>query len=492
MRALLCAAYCLMCVLSGRAFADSPSPLFLSASSSSTSSSGAPFTFDLYARGRYELAHWYGASTQDRTYDFYHTKVQLGVGWKDGLYRSYLQGQFFQTYDLPTNATGPGGVYRTVNTNHEYPGAGSVRQGYFEYSNGGDELLLGRSLYQSGSEAAPHNETLATLRSKRIAQRLIGTTDFTGGRSFDGIRGSLANEELGTGSAFFFFPTQGGFETDLSPTIARIRIVGTSWTPPSSLSASANEDAQASAYYYNDERDVVKVDNRPLPIRTADTSGISLVTLGAHYIRVWTFPSGAFDALAWGALQGGRWGEQNDLGGAYVAELGYHATQLAAQPGIRIGNYWGSGDDNPSDGQHHTFFQMIPTGRAYAATPFYNMMNTTDSYLQVSLNPLEHLSARTEFHWLWLSDNNDLFYSGTGANERSHRFGFIGNSTAGAHNIGRLLDFECTWTATKNLAFTGYYGHVFGDSALGAVSGGGRRDINFFFLEAVIKASAPI
>jgi len=43
------------------------------------------------------------------------------------------------------------------------------------------------------------------------------------------------------------------------------------------------------------------------------------------------------------------------------------------------GGSFAARENKPSDDQHNTFFQVLPTPRVYARFPFYNLMNNKDS-----------------------------------------------------------------------------------------------------------------
>ena len=71
---------------------------------------------------------------------------------------------------------------------------------------------VGRYEYRDGLETVPGDPTLAAVKRKRIAERLVGPFDFTHvTRSFDG--GWLAwDRPAWNVTAFGTRPTQGGFE----------------------------------------------------------------------------------------------------------------------------------------------------------------------------------------------------------------------------------------------------------------------------------------
>src|SRR5207245_1297399 len=90
--------------------------------------------------------------------------------------------------------------------------------------------------------------------------------------------------------------------------------------------------------YYRDGRDgVLKVDNRPLPVRTADRAPIAIHTAGGHGVTVVDVGPGRLDLLAWVAVQAGDWGVDDHAAWAYAVETGYQLPTLAAAPWLRVG-----------------------------------------------------------------------------------------------------------------------------------------------------------
>ena len=126
---------------------------------------------------------------------------------------------------------------------------------------------------------------------------------------------------------------------------------------------------------------MLKTDNRPAPIRTSDLGKIEIATWGADYAHVFnTTNAGKFDFLVWGVVQTGSWGNLEQRAGSFVGEAGWQPPVKMLKPWISAGYSYGSGDGNPNDSRHGTFFQVLPTPRQYARFPFYNMMNNEDLY----------------------------------------------------------------------------------------------------------------
>jgi hypothetical protein len=155
------------------------------------------------------------------------------------------------------------------------------------------------------------------------------------------------------------------------------------WTKPA-----ATSDTRIFTSYYRDSRDdVVKVDNRPLPVRSRRHRCHWRHDAGPASSAHTEYGQRKADLLFWGALQGGDWGRQSHRAGAFALEAGYQPKSMKWKPWVRVGYNASTGDDDATDDRHGTFFQMLPTPRIYARTPFYNSMNNRDLFAQLILRP---------------------------------------------------------------------------------------------------------
>lgn len=450
------------------------------------------FSYDASLRSRYEFVDWLDAGNQgiDNQYSFPTLKGQLGVRYTEDWIDLYLQGQYAQAFNLPNNAdAGTGVSYRSANRGDGDPGSVSVRQAYAKLPQlfaTDSTLLVGRSLYSSGAEVKSANKSIDWLKSKRIADRLIGPFDFTFGRSFDGLRFDYKNEDLGVLTLHASHPTEGGFVADSNKTITDISLLTSAFSVPYEKENFGTGEFQLFYYLYDDERDTIKTDNRPIDVRTADTQDISINNFGAHWVHVTSVGSGTVDGLLWGVLQEGDWGDQDHSAGAFAVEVGYRFEELYGKPWFRMGYNWGSGDSDPTDSDHKTFFQMLPTARSYAMTPFYNSMNMEDLMFQVMWKPHEKVNLRSDLHILKVEEEGDLLYSGGGANSRSGAFGFSGVATKGENDVGTLLDLGVGFDIKEWLTMNLYYGHLF-SADLTEAAFQGNDDINYGFAELVFK-----
>src|SRR5579863_1736079 len=395
--------------------------------------------------------------------------------------------------DLPNNATAPaplgalglGSNYFAANSNRQYAAMAFAKQLYGRYHfSESQSLQVGRFEFNDATELKPKNATLAALKRDRISQRLIGTFGFSDvGRSFDGLHYDWAAP-----TADFTFvaatPTRGVFQTD-----------GWGWNRIGFGYAAFTKDwghgnhaadTRFFAIDYDDFRHILKTDNRPTAVRKGDTENIHIQTWGAHSVHALTTKAGTFDGLGWGVLQTGRWGTQIQRSYSFDFETGYQPAILPAlKPWIRAGYTLGSGDGNPNDNKHETFFQILPTPRPYAMFPFFNMMNTEDAFGALILRPHAKVTISSSAHSLRLSSVNDLWYSGGGAYQ-PWTFGYTGRSTSGRRSLGNLYDTSIEYRASRNITLTAYLGYTQGLAAMEHIYPEGK-DGEFGYVELMYR-----
>lgn len=398
------------------------------------------------------------------------------------------------TAPAPQGALGLGSNYFSANGNSQYSGMIFAKQLFVRFKGLGvgesHSLQLGRFEFNDGAELVPKNATLAVLKRDRVSQRLIGSFGWSDvGRSFDGLH--YAYSKSATDFTFVAaLPTRGVFQTD-----------GWGWNRVGFGYAAYTHDwgkgrhAADTRFFsldYDDWRHILKTDDRPVSVRRADTANIHIQTLGGHSLHTVTTSAGIIDALGWGAVQTGRWGTQTQLAYAIDFEGGLQPKLPASfkavaklKPWFRGGFTVGSGDGNPNDNRHGTFFQILPTPRPYARFPYFNMMNTEDRFGALILRPHAKVTISSEFHALRLSNKNDLWYSGGGVFQ-PWTFGYTGRATSGARSLGNLYDTSVEYRATPRATFTGYFGYTQGLAALQQIYPHGK-DGAFGYVEAVFR-----
>ena len=447
-------------------------------------------------RTRTEFWDWFPANASSN-YAFTGSILRAGLGqsgktvdWQVEFALPFLLG-------LPADAIAPGAqgqlglgaTYFAANSRNSDAAMIFAKQGFVRFKGLGgsarQSLKLGRMEFIDGTEVAPKNATLAALKRDRIAHRLLGNFAFSDvGRSFDGAQYVLNGSQVNL-TLFAARPTRGVFQADGWGEI-RANVYYGAVTGQMTRAKNAGEWRLFGLGYSDYRDDVVKTDNRPLAVRTADAGHIHIATLGGHYLHAAETAAGTLDLLLWGAAQAGSWGNLDHRAGAFAVEGGWQPSWLnAAKPWIRGGCNYGSGDKNPNDGTHGTFFQVLPTPRVYARFPFFNMMNVRDLFGELMLRPSRKVTVRSDIHSLRLAQRNDLWYSGGGAFQ-PWTFGYTGRPSNGQSGLATLYDISADYNPSAHVSVGLYYAHAAGKLVVQSIYPLGRA-ANFGYIELTLR-----
>jgi len=155
---------------------------------------------------------------------------------------------------------------------------------------------------------------------------------------------------------------------------------------------------------------------------------------------------------------------------AVSAEIGYQFVNVFAKPWFRAGYYVGSGDGDPGDGDHETFFQMAPGTRKYNLLPYCDLMNIEDTFVQMITYPIKNMTLRVDYHVLSLNDDDDRWYMGSGPTQNDGDiFGYIGRPSHGDSQLAQELDFIMQYKLSPHCSVAGSYSHIFGDDIVQGV-----------------------
>ncbi len=428
-------------------------------------------------RFRTEGWDWFQPTTGENAYAFPHSLLFLGVSQKTRRFEWLIEGAQDAIVGLPNNAIGPGrqgqlglgGTYFVANGNSENNASAFLKQAYLgvKFSSNG-EVRVGRFGFSDGMEVKPKDKTIADLVNTRIAQRLIGEFTFSAvQRSFDGAQLAL---DAGKGNFTFLAvrPTEGVYQVDAMGEL-NVNLFYGAYTLPTSFSNSKGELRIFAIGYLDERGGILKTDNRSVAARTADTQHIQIGTYGADYVHVFhTDERGQFDFLLWGALQNGSWGVQTQRAGSFVGEFGWQPPVQSIKPWLSVGYSFGSGDSNPNDNTHGTFFQILPTPRLYARFPFYNMENNEDFYGSAVFHLPHSVAIRSELHAMRLASAQDLWYLGGGAYQES-TFGYVGRTSGGSRSLASTWDISSDYQMTGNFSIGLYYAHAWGKAVLASI-----------------------
>jgi hypothetical protein len=450
-------------------------------------------TFTLSERIRGEFVDWFrppadAAAPSAHRYSFFASQLRVGARVTFPHLQLTVEMQDTRFANLPDDASlappignlGPGALYFS-HTRDSSQGEPFLKQGYLTFRRSGLSVSVGRFEYSDGLETIPADPTLAWLKRVRLGERLVGPFGYTHTtRSFDGVRVTYDRPRWNA-TAFVSRPTAGGYEVSANREIDDVGLAGVALTAKS-LPQAPPTDLRVFYLYYDDTRNSsLKVDNRPRPVRQADTKGIAVHTWGGHAVTAVRLGPGTVDALLWAAFQAGDWGLLNHRAWAYAVELGYQLPHLPGSPWFRVGSNRSSGDDDPADDDHKTFFQVLPTARIYAQFPFFNLMNNEDVFVQLILRPHPRVTVRGDYHWLRVTEPRDLWYAGGGATN-DDVFGFSGLPTGGRRELAHLLDLGLTVKLHERLTAYLYYGHAFGQGVVKTTFTGAEADYGYIDL----------
>jgi hypothetical protein len=319
-------------------------------------------------------------------------------------------------------------------------------------------LEFGRMTYES-SEHTP------------FAARLIGNAEWSMfERAFDGARLDYQGPAWRVHGSFVM-PTQGVFEESASPTIGRVQVT----------SASASRGGwEAFAHSYRDRRAIGgRVDNTGARSPHAD---ITLQTVGSALTRTVL----GVDVHLWGALQRGDWYGDDHRAWSTSAEARYQWTHIPAAPSISAGALQASGDEDPNDSTHGTFFPMVPTTTPSVLAATYAQMNFRDLYVRGSATPHDRLLLSAEVHRLSLAYRQDRWYSGSGATAFAGAyFGYSSRPSTLATNLGTFVQLAAESPLTTNWRLTATAGFIRGGDVVRRQFAG--RSLAVFVLESAVS-----
>ena len=447
-------------------------------------------------RDRVEDWHWFTPASGNPSYTFNGATVRFGFSRNLERFDWLVEMEAPILLGLPRNSIAPGtqgqlgqgATYYASNDKQSnvamlFPKQVSIRF-HNVFGSRYSTLKLGRFEFQDGGEVTAKDPTMLVIKRDRVQQRLIGPFTFTDVmRGFDGFHYVYDKPTINY-TFITAVPTRGVSQVD-----------GWGWIDVAFSYLSATKQIHTSStiaewrafgIYYDDWRNVIKADNRSATARAADHTDIRIFTYGGHYVQVTKTAVGIFDLMGEGALQTGNWGVLTQRASMFDVEGGYQPKILPRlQPWLRAGYYYGSGDKNPNDDKHGTFFQILPTPRPYARFPFFDMQNNIDRFAMLTLKPYKRITFHNEVHSLRLASRNDLWYAGGGAFQ-PWTFGYQTRSGGSATSLANLYDVNVDVAVNARLTVTPYLGYAAGKSVIQAIYPKGK-DGHLAFLEMTYK-----
>ncbi|MGE0041320.1 MAG: alginate export family protein [Vicinamibacterales bacterium] len=422
----------------------------------------------------------------DPDYRFTGHRVSLAVRAGGPRWQGEGEFQYAQLFSLPPRAIGPGGLgtgaYYYYSAGNTFAYQVYARRMNVRFSVPGLAVTAGRMGYESGLEVESGVAAIERTKRRRLAGRLLSGYDWSiVQRAFDGARVDVDRGRWRiTGAALL--PTQGTYEESATPTIERIVVGALALTRRAAPSGAAVE-TQIFAQAYRDTRAVTsRPDNSG---RRATAADVGVVSAGASAVGRLVTRAGEADWLAWGAAQGGRWYGQPHRAWSVALEGGHRWSAAAGRPRIGAGWLRASGDADPLDGRHGTFFQPLPDTRRYSATTAWAQMNVNEVFVEASIAPARRLRVEAAMRRVGLASGADRWYSGSGATARNGGFfGYTTRPAFGATHLGTVVEGQADLRLTRWWSVNGYLGWMKGGPVVRRSFAGDR--LLFGYVENVL------
>jgi hypothetical protein len=395
--------------------------------------------FSLRTRPEY----WSAFVEHDDIFAGIKSKARLQYAWREQwIATAELQG--VQLLDMDSTASGVEAVYRGANDMRTQAAQFQLRQAHLEWKPIPELFIrFGRQDVKLGAEVGYSEPDWKYLKSARLAERLVGTVGWSHvERAADAL---TAGYDFGSQRVDFFAgrPTTGVTAVDEGMrALHDVFYAGGAWTVKRDAWVKSSE-LSLFGVAYDDDR---PVENGGL------LEGVTVYTGGASWLGVYDLGPGKLDALLWGAGQIGDFDAVDHRAGAGAVEVGYQLPKLFAKPWLRVGVNAASGDGDPTDGRHATFFNLLPTNHLYSGfIDLVEFQNLVDPFVQLRLVPHARVALNLFVHWLKLASRDDARYGGTGAFDRK-AFGYPATPSGGQRDVG--VEYDAVATVTLHRAAT--------------------------------------
>ncbi len=223
-------------------------------------------------------------------------------------------------------------------------------------------------------------------------------------------------------------------------------------------------------------------DDRPVD-KGGKPDEVEVYTLGGSWLGVYPLGPGRADLLLWIAGQTGDFDDLDHQAVAAVAEFGYRLADVAMEPWLRLGVNFASGDGDPDDSDHETFFNVLPTNHLYYGfADQLAFQNLVDWFVQLKLSPLPGLALDLFLHRFSLASDDDASYAGTGAyNERV--FGYVEQPSRGLQHVGTEVDVVARYAVHRHVSVEAGYAFLDGGALLREVAPGRDADVHFGYVQ---------
>jgi hypothetical protein len=450
-------------------------------------SGGHEIGLGLVSRFRYEC--WDAHASDPRCFSAVRSRASLKYSYEDFV-TAFAEFQDARLNGLESDGSGAGDLYFDFSRVSSKTSDQDLRQVWLQVKLAeGLRVRAGRQDFKLATEVMYPEGNWKYLKGARLSQRLVGTVGWTHGeRSNDALS---ATYELGEHHLFLWGgkPTTGVFDVDRAyDTQDDIKYGGFQMT------------AKRGAWIDDTEFRIFGIgyfDERP-----PSDGGLSLnkevrvYTAGASMLGVKKMGSGNFDYLLWGAWQWGDFpdrfmaapitGDLSQRAWAFLAEFGYQLPEVAWKPWMRVGVNMASGDDDPNDSDHETFFNILPTNHLYYGfQDRFALSNLIDYFAQLKLAPTGKLGANLFLHHFVAMEKEDARVFGTGAFTKKGNFGYGYDGSALGHaSMGTAVDLVLDYKLHQYLGLQAGYTYMWGHARFNGMA---DDDVRFGYLQVTAK-----
>jgi hypothetical protein len=441
-------------------------------------------TVTLSLVSRFRMETWDAHASDTDTFYAWRSRAALKYDFQD-LFSGLIEFQDARINGLASDTSGAGSLYRPATHDKSRTASQRIRQLWAELRPvEGLALRVGRQDLKLGTEVMYPEGNWKYLKIGRNSQRLVGTVGWTHGeRSNDGfsIRYDLGDSVLyGYGAK----PTTGVFEIERAyATQDDILHAGLTWTAKRGTLID-NTELRLFGTWYEDTRD-----SNDGAFGGLDNQTLKIWTTGFSSIGVYPCGSGNLDLTLWGAFQWGKWpaaGSNLDHEAwAAIAEAGYQWTDVRTNPWFRLGVNMASGDGSSTDGDHESFFNVLPTNHLYYGfADRYALGNIIDYFVQLKAKPTEKSGLNLMLHHFTMMTSDDGRHFGTGAyNKASFGYGLQGNPS-GHRGMGTELDIIADYKLHDLVALQAGYVYMWGHALFNSMA---DDDVRFGYLQVTVK-----
>ncbi len=161
------------------------------------------------------------------------------------------------------------------------------------------------------------------------------------------------------------------------------------------------------------------------------------------------------------------------------AVLGYTVPQFPWQTRIGLGFDYASGDNDPGDRTHGTFFQHFPFGHAYLGfIDLVGRQNIIAARADLSMKPCKNVKFKLTYHTFCRASDTDALYNAGGGIVR-------GGGLAGDNSIGHELDATLAYKLNRHTSFLFGWSHLWPGGYI--QNSGASKDVDLLYMQYVYK-----